>query len=76
MEKEKIQEVIVVEGKHDTMTLKEIFDCETIETGGTSLSESVFQRIEEAIKKLGLLCLQIQIRLAIRFVLRLKNVSR
>lgn len=55
MEKEKIQEVIVVEGKHDTMTLKEIFDCETIETGGTSLSESVFQRIEEAIKKPGVI---------------------
>ena len=55
MEKEKIQEVIVVEGKHDTMTLKEIFDCETIETGGTSLPESVFQKIEEAIKKTGVI---------------------
>ncbi|MBW9212472.1 MULTISPECIES: ribonuclease M5 [Terrabacteria group] len=55
MKKEKIQEVIIVEGKHDTMALKEIFDCETIETGGTSLSETVFQQIEKALHKTGVI---------------------
>ena len=32
MEKKKIKEVIVVEGKNDTNHLKEFFDVETIET--------------------------------------------
>lgn len=55
MKKTFIQEVIVVEGKHDTMALKEVFDCETIETGGTSLREEVFQRVEEALSKTGVI---------------------
>lgn len=33
----KIREVIVVEGKNDTNVLQQYFDCETIETHGTSL---------------------------------------
>ena len=33
----KIREVIVVEGKNDTNVLQQYFDCETIETHGTSM---------------------------------------
>ncbi len=55
MEKKKIKETIVVEGKNDSKVLKAIFDCETIETGGTSLSTSVFEQIEEAIKQTGVI---------------------
>lgn len=47
---EKIKEIIVVEGAHDTSVLQQYFDCDTIETGGKSLDESVIQRIIEAKK--------------------------
>lgn len=43
--KPKIQEIIVVEGKHDTENLKRYFDCQTIETGGTSLDQAVLDQI-------------------------------
>ena len=46
----KINEIIVVEGHHDTAILQQYFDCDTIETGGKALDESSIQRIIEAKK--------------------------
>ena len=51
----KIQEVIVVEGKNDTAVLKGYFDCDTIETHGTCLSESTLQLIEKMHEKRGVI---------------------
>lgn len=51
----KIRQLIVVEGRHDSAKLKEFFDCETIETGGTSLGEAVMERIREAQKRRGVI---------------------
>ena len=50
-----IRELIVVEGRHDSANLKRYFDCDTAETGGTSLDEEVFQLIEAAAKKRGVI---------------------
>lgn len=50
-----IQEVIVVEGKHDTQALQKIFDCDTIETGGSGLDQKVLDRIKVAKKKRGII---------------------
>jgi ribonuclease M5 len=44
----RIQEVIVVEGRHDTEKLRKYFDCDTIETGGSSLGSEVIERIQAA----------------------------
>ena len=50
-----IQEVIVVEGRHDTEKLRKYFDCDTIETGGSSLGRDVLARIEAAQKSRGVI---------------------
>ena len=47
----KIKEIIVVEGHHDTSTLQQYFDCDTIETGGKAIDEQTIQRIIEVKKK-------------------------
>lgn len=57
MEKRRIREVIVVEGKHDTEKLKKYFDCDTIETNGTHLGESVIEQIAAAQKSRGVIIL-------------------
>ncbi len=51
----KIQEVIVVEGKNDTAVLKNYFECDTIETHGTCLSEFTLRLIEQMQKKRGVI---------------------
>ncbi len=51
----KIQEVIVVEGKNDTAVLKSYFNCDTIETHGTCLSEFTLQLIEKMQKARGVI---------------------
>lgn len=51
----RIREVIVVEGHHDSERLRTYFDCDTIETGGTSLGEDVMHRIKEAQKTRGVI---------------------
>ena len=51
----RIQEVIVVEGRHDTARLKKWFDCDTIETGGTSLSDAVLAEIRIMQKERGVI---------------------
>jgi ribonuclease M5 len=51
----RIRQLIVVEGRHDSAALKKYFDCDTIETGGTSLDETVFEQILEAKEKRGVI---------------------
>ena len=53
----RIQEVIVVEGKHDTATLKRYFECDTIETNGLSLNDETMNYIEKVQKKRGIILL-------------------
>lgn len=57
MAKPAIREVIVVEGRHDTERLREFFDCETIETGGTSLGEEKLEEIRAAQQRCGVIIL-------------------
>ncbi|MDU6622271.1 MAG: ribonuclease M5, partial [Enterococcus avium] len=47
-QKEKIEEIIVVEGKDDTKRLKEVFDVDTIETRGSAINENILEQIEHA----------------------------
>lgn len=51
----RIRQLIVVEGRHDTAALKKYFDCDTIETGGTSLGEKVIEEIRTAKEKRGVI---------------------
>lgn len=51
----KIEEVIVVEGKNDTINIKKAVDAYTIETGGTHLSPKTLRLIEEAAKIRGVI---------------------
>ena len=53
--KQKIKEIIVVEGKNDTNVLQSFFECDTIETGGDQVNEGTLQRIEEAQKQRGVI---------------------
>lgn len=53
--KQKIKEIIVVEGKNDTNVLQSYFDCDTIETGGDQVNETTLLRIEEAQKTRGVI---------------------
>lgn len=46
--KEKIEEIIVVEGKDDTKRLKEVFQVDTIETRGSAIDEDILEQIEHA----------------------------
>lgn len=54
-EKIHIQEVIVVEGKKDTLRLNDVVVADTIETIGSSVSEDVLSRIELAQEKRGVI---------------------
>lgn len=53
----KIQEIVVVEGKTDTATLKQLFDVDTIETHGLALSDQTLELIKEAGKSRGVIVL-------------------
>ncbi len=48
MDKQKIRELIVVEGKNDTANLRQYFECDTIETGGTHLGKFTLDMIRRA----------------------------
>ena len=50
-----IHEIIVVEGRHDTQQLKKYFDCETIETGGSSIDDKVIEQIRHAASRRGVI---------------------
>lgn len=51
----KIKEVIVVEGKNDTNVLKSYLDCDTIETHGMNIPDSVIEQIKMAQKSRGVI---------------------
>lgn len=48
MNKPRIKELIVVEGKNDTAALRQYFDCDTIETSGTHLGKLTLDMIRRA----------------------------
>ena len=52
---DRIHEIIVVEGIHDTQQLKKYFDCETIETGGSSIDDKVIEQIRYAANTRGVI---------------------
>lgn len=52
-----IREVIVVEGKRDTIAVRRAVDADTIETGGSAVGQDVLSRIELAQKKRGVIIL-------------------
>lgn len=45
-----LKEVLVVEGKMDTVAIKKALDADTIETGGFTLSPYTLKKIEAAYK--------------------------
>lgn len=51
----KLNEVIVVEGKHDSQKLQSFFDVDTIETNGLHLSSEKIQFIRELHEKRGVI---------------------
>src|SRR5690625_4381536 len=53
----KIREVIVGEGKADTVAIKRAIDADTIETNGSAVNESVLAQIELAAKRRGVIIL-------------------
>ena len=57
MKKNKIKEVIVVEGKNDTNHLKEYFEVDTIETNGLGLSKNTIELIKNINSKTGVILL-------------------
>ncbi|QYR23842.1 ribonuclease M5 [Paenibacillus sp. sptzw28] len=50
-----INEIIVVEGKDDTVAIKRAVDAETIETGGSAVGEDVLRRVELAQQRRGVI---------------------
>ena len=46
-EKIKIQEVLVVEGKDDTVNLRRFYDVDTYETRGSAINDEDLERIEK-----------------------------
>ncbi|WP_195576812.1 ribonuclease M5 [Paenibacillus sp. 1001270B_150601_E10] len=50
-----IREVIVVEGRDDTVAIKRAVDADTIETGGSALNEMTFKRIALAQDRRGVI---------------------
>ncbi|MGE6492889.1 ribonuclease M5 [Exiguobacterium sp. NPDC077395] len=55
--REKIQEIIVVEGRDDTARLQEVFEVDTIETNGSAVSNQTIERIRRAQEKRGVIIL-------------------
>lgn len=53
--KERIKEVLVVEGHHDTERLRRFYDCDTIETGGLALTEDTLKLIADTEKSRGVI---------------------
>ncbi|GAE36557.1 ribonuclease M5 [Halalkalibacter akibai] len=51
----KIKEIIVVEGKDDTVAVKRAVDADTIETNGSAVSESTLRKIELAEERRGVI---------------------
>lgn len=52
-----IKEVIVVEGRHDTNAIKRAVEADTIETGGSRLSQATLRQIRLAQERRGVIVL-------------------
>lgn len=50
-----IREIIVVEGRDDTVAVRRAVEAETIETGGSAIGDSVLKRIEMAQQRRGVI---------------------
>ncbi|WP_308637013.1 ribonuclease M5 [Paenibacillus silvisoli] len=50
-----IKEIIVVEGKDDTVAIKRAVEAETIETGGSAIGEAVLKRVALAQERRGVI---------------------
>ncbi|MBB3114094.1 ribonuclease M5 [Paenibacillus phyllosphaerae] len=50
-----MKEIIVVEGKADTVAIKRAVEAETIETGGSAIGEAVLKRVELAMERRGVI---------------------
>ncbi|HJV47524.1 MAG TPA: ribonuclease M5 [Bacillota bacterium] len=50
-----IQEVIVVEGKSDTIAIKRAVQADTIETGGSAIPDFVLKKIKKAQERRGVI---------------------
>ena len=57
----KIKEIIVVEGKDDTVAIKRAVDADTIETNGSAIGDRVIEQVKLAQQKGALLFSQIRI---------------
>lgn len=51
----KIKEIIVVEGKDDTVTIKRAVDADTIETNGSAVNEATIEKIQLAQQRRGVI---------------------
>lgn len=51
----RIAQMIVVEGKEDTVAIRRAVDADTIETGGSAIDEKVLRRIELARERRGVI---------------------
>jgi len=51
----KLQEVVVVEGRHDTSVLQQAIEADTIETNGSTISKTTIRLIQEAVIKRGVI---------------------
>ncbi|MEH7222913.1 ribonuclease M5 [Bacillus sp. JJ1566] len=51
----KIKEIIVVEGKDDTVAIKRAVDADTIETNGSAVNQEVLERIKHAYEVRGVI---------------------
>lgn len=51
----KIKEIIVVEGRDDTIAIQQAVDADTIETGGSSLDQEKLERIRLAQERRGVI---------------------
>lgn len=49
----KIKEIIVVEGKDDTVAIKRAVDADTIETNGSAIGDHVIEQVKLAQQKKG-----------------------
>ena len=52
-----LKEVLVVEGKMDTVAIRKALEADTIETGGVTLAPYTLRQIEAAYKKRGIIIL-------------------
>lgn len=52
-----LKEVLIVEGKMDTVAVRRALDCETIETGGFALRPDTLRQIQAAYEKRGIIIL-------------------